>query len=104
MAAYSKAMQLYQVKAEPKNMNKKKLRKLIAQRDGDWCLLCGRTPGDLQLHRIIYGAQGGVYELSNCVQLCPLCHNPKIHANKGLWQPRLLEYVRTQIKGWEVTE
>ena len=102
MGAYSKDMSLYQAKRVSKHMQKKKLRKQIAERDGDWCLLCGRPPGDLQMHRIIYGAQGGIYELENCVQLCPFCHNPKIHANKTLWQPWLMEYVKTHVKVWEV--
>lgn len=85
-------------KTKPHHLNKKKLRQQIAKRDGDWCLLCGKPKGDLQIHRVIYGAQCGRYDLDNCVQLCPNCHVPVVHANKSKWQPYLLDYLKTKLE------
>lgn len=76
------------------NISRKELRKQIANRDGgDWCLLCGKPGPGLHLHRIIYGSQGGKYELDNCVQLCPIDHD-KVHSSKKKWMPILLDHIK----------
>lgn len=98
--SYPKSKQLVNATDSP-NTNKKKLRKQIIERDGDWCLLCGRPKGGLQIHRVIYGSQGGLYVLENCVQLCIYCHNPIVHKDKKKWQPRLLFYIKNHRKNWE---
>lgn len=71
---------------------KARTRKIVAARDGDWCLLCGLPPAGLHLHRVRYGSEGGVYEPSNCVQLCQGDH-ALVHSNKRLWQPLLLAFL-----------
>lgn len=74
-------------------VSKKKLRIKIIERDGgDWCLLCGKPAPGLHLHRIKYGAQGGKYELDNCVQLCAKDH-AKVHSSKRKWMPILLDHI-----------
>lgn len=75
------------------HVNKSKLRKKVIERDGgDWCLLCGKPGPGLHLHRIVYGSQGGKYELDNCVQLCPEDHD-KVHSSKKKWMPYLLKHI-----------
>lgn len=75
------------------HVTKKKLREAVIERDGNWCLKCG-TPGPgLHLHRVVYGSQGGKYELGNCVQLCAI-HHEEIHSNKAQWFPLLQEHLQ----------
>jgi hypothetical protein len=74
------------------HINKPDVRKAVISRDGDWCLICGKPPRGLHLHRIIYGSQGGEYEVGNCVQLCGE-HHGLVHSNKRVWQPRLLAHI-----------
>ena len=77
------------------NVSKMKLRKKVIDRDGgNWCLFCGKPGPGLHLHRIKYGAQGGKYELNNCVQLCPV-HHELVHSNKRIWKPILEKYIET---------
>lgn len=73
-------------------MSKAKARAAVIERDGDWCLLCGKPPKGLHLHRVIYGSQGGPYEVGNCVLLC-LHDHAVVHSTKRLWQPRLLTHL-----------
>ena len=75
------------------NISKKELRNKISERDGNYCLHCGKPGPGLHLHRIVYGSQGGKYEIDNCVQLCNVDHE-KVHTNKNYWMPILLEYIR----------
>lgn len=75
------------------HVSKKKVREHVIERDGDWCLICGKPPKGLHLHRIVYGSQGGKYEKDNCVQLCAV-HHETVHSNKHVWLPILQEYVR----------
>lgn len=76
------------------HINKRKLRERVIERDGgNWCLLCGNPAPGLHLHRIIYGSQGGKYELDNCVQLCPE-HHGEVHSNKKKWEPILLDHIK----------
>ena len=77
-----------------KHIQKKELRNQIIQRDGDWCLICGKPSPGLHMHRIIYGSQGGKYEIDNCVQLCNI-HHGEIHDSKKKWLKPLLEYIKT---------
>jgi 5-methylcytosine-specific restriction endonuclease McrA len=75
-----------------KGNHKEKVRKEIKERDGDWCLLCGKPGPGLHLHRVVYASQGGVYEKDNCVLLCA-DHHQNVHSNKRMWMPKLLEYI-----------
>lgn len=76
--------------------SKTSTRKIVQDRDGDMCLLCGRPGPGLHLHRVVYGSQGGRYIPENCILACSLCHNPRIHASKETWQPLLLNYLQTE--------
>jgi hypothetical protein len=75
-----------------KHESKPKLRIKIRERDGDWCLFCGKPGPGLHLHRVIYGSQGGKYEEHNCVLLCGE-HHGLVHTNKKKWQPLLLQHL-----------
>ena len=55
-----------------------------------WCQLCGRT-FDLHVHHIIYRSQLGNNDERNLIRLCSSCHR-KVHSNKKLYQPMLLEH------------
>ena len=57
-----------------------------------YCRLCGST-SLLQAHHIIYRSQGGKDTLDNLILLCLYCHE-KVHSNKKLYQPILLEKVK----------
>lgn len=74
-------------------INKGAVRAAVIERDLDACLLCGKPPGALQLHRVKYGSEGGKYVVENCVQLCAHDHLYVVHADKRVWQPLLLEYL-----------
>jgi len=76
---------------------KEKVRKQVIERDGKWCLLCGKPPKGLHLHRVVYGSQKGKYEKSNCVLLCNIDHD-LIHSDKRLFQPLLLQYLEMATK------
>lgn len=54
-----------------------------------WCQLCG-SPYNLNRHHIRYGAGGRKTYIGNIIVLCEACHR-KVHANKKLWQPFLIE-------------
>lgn len=87
------------------HVGKKKIREKVIERDGgNWCLFCGKPGPGLHLHRIIYGSQGGRYEVDNCVQLCPE-HHQLVHSSKKKWMPKLLEHVENKRKwaegNWE---
>lgn len=71
------------------HVNKPKVRAAVIERDGDWCLLCGRPPKGLHLHRVNYGSEGGTYRADNCVQLCNADH-ALVHSSKSTWKPLLL--------------
>lgn len=73
-------------------VSRKQVRLDVADRDGNWCLLCGKPPPLLHLHRVRYGSHGGRYEFGNCVQLCN-SHHRIVHAHKRLWSPELLAYL-----------
>lgn len=73
-------------------------RAAVIERDGCRCLLCGETRSKLDLHRVRYPRCE--YAADNCVLLCVArCHIPIVHANKRLWQPILLEYIRLVNNG-----
>ena len=76
------------------HISKKKIRSEVIYRDGgNWCLLCGKPAPGLHLHRIIYGSQGGKYEVNNCVQLCASCHG-EVHSSKSKWMPVLKDHIK----------
>lgn len=77
---------------------KKKVRLQVIDRDGNWCLFCGKPGPGLHLHRVIYGSQLGKYEALNCIQLCA-AHHETAHSDKRHWQPILLEYINQATNG-----
>jgi 5-methylcytosine-specific restriction endonuclease McrA len=85
------------IKQKASNSEKEKVRGKLKQRDGNWCLLCGKPGPGLHLHRIVYGSHGGKYEIDNCVQLCPV-HHELVHSSKKTWAPKLTEYTETQSR------
>lgn len=76
------------------NTSKNKVRADVIKRDGNWCLICGKPPKGLHLHRVVYGSQGGKYEKGNCVQLCS-DHHDLVHSSKRTYMPLLQEYLRS---------
>lgn len=52
------------VKTKPKP-DKAAVRKQVIERDGTGCLVCRHRGHGLHLHRIIYGSQGGEYEVGH---------------------------------------
>jgi len=74
------------------NVSKKNVRLGVIERDGNWCLKCGLPGPGLHLHRIIYGSQGGKYEIPNCVLLCAV-HHEEIHSSKQKWTSILQNHV-----------
>lgn len=58
-----------------------------------WCQLCG-CPYNLERHHIRYGAEGRKTYIGNVIVLCADCHR-KVHSNKRLWQPTLIELDKT---------
>lgn len=82
------------------HISKKKVREKVIERDGgEWCLFCGKPGPGLHLHRILYGSQGGKYEVDNCVQLCPV-HHELVHTSKRKWKPILQRYIETREEQW----
>lgn len=76
------------------HISKPKVRKAVIERDkGNWCSICGVPGPGLHLHRVIYGSQGGKYEVDNCILLCAE-HHDIVHSNKRVWQPLLLDYLK----------
>lgn len=73
----------------------------MAERDGAWCLVCGRTGAGLHLHRVTYGSQGGGYEAGNCVFLCAE-HHRIVHSSKAEWKPLLDRHLRGERVGYEL--
>lgn len=84
-----------------KSQTNYKIRRLVNERDGgNWCLFCGKPGPGLHLHRVMYGSQGGKYEVNNCMELCAE-HHALVHSNKKLWQPKLLDYLQTGLKEFQ---
>lgn len=54
-----------------------------------YCQLCGSSYS-LHRHHIRYGAEGRKTYIGNIIVLCEACHR-KVHRNKRLWQPYLIE-------------
>lgn len=76
-------------------------RRRVRKRDGDCCRWCGTTRA-LQVHHVRYLSQGGPNDMGNLVTLC-LGHHEKVHSNKRVWQPVLLELLRLTEGGQFVT-
>lgn len=72
----------------------KDLKKLIAKRDGEGCLLC-KTKEMLHVHRIVPGALGGKYTLGNTVTLC-ITHHATVHKDYDNWKIKLLSMIRSE--------
>lgn len=56
------------------------IRKAVIKRDNGICAHCGMI-GDLQVHHLIYRANGGNDELDNLISLCVICHYD-VHKNE----------------------
>lgn len=71
------------------------VREYVIDRDDSCCRVCGRYVEYPALHHIKYRSQGGLDVPSNLITIGWLpghdCHLSVVHANKGLWQPILLE-------------
>jgi 5-methylcytosine-specific restriction endonuclease McrA len=82
-------------KKRPKRKPKKtgdpttKTRKLVSERDGGYCRMCGRPA--THLHHVYYRSEGrpGRHEPDNLITLCSDDHR-KVHEDKRYWQPILL--------------
>jgi hypothetical protein len=101
------------------------VRDAVDERDRLHCRVCGKWLGDRRaLHHVIYGGDargmGGrrVHNVDEIVTVCWLPGDPKpgvqpcherVHSNKHLWQPLLLEVARRrgitalQLRRWRVT-
>lgn len=77
------------------HVSKIKVRTAVIERDGNWCLKCGKPGPGLHLHRIVYGSQGGIYEVDNCVLLCNV-HHEEVHSSKQKWMPLLFSHVHNK--------
>lgn len=90
------AVEAGQVKRESDRkaeIDKGPIREAVMKRDGNCCLLCGVVSDHLHLHRVVYGSQGGKYEVLNTVLLCEDDHQNTVHARKKVWQPLLLAHL-----------
>lgn len=72
------------------------VRAFVLDRDNGCCRVCGQWAGETPaLHHIQYRSQGGLDVPSNLITIGWLpghdCHIPIVHADKGRWQPVLLE-------------
>ena len=92
----------------------------VHERDQGYCRVCGRHLGaQAGLHHILYGGDlrgmGGkrVHEIDEIVTVCWMwggnCHD-RVHADKGLWQPLLLQVVTRpgltalQLRRWAIAK
>lgn len=85
------------------HISKKEVRQKVIERDGYWCLLCGKPGPGLHLHRVVYGSHGGKYEVDNCVLLCAI-HHDQVHSSKKTWAPRLEQFIKERKKSWNGLE
>ncbi|GGH46179.1 hypothetical protein GCM10008014_08670 [Paenibacillus silvae] len=84
---------------DPEYMTKEKVRQAVIERDGgNWCALSGVPGPGLHLHRIVYGSQGGKYEVDNCILLSKQMHD-LVHSSKKTWMPILQDHVRCMKLG-----
>lgn len=84
---------------DPEYMTKEKVRQAVIEREGgNWCVLSGVPGPGLELHRIVYGSQGGKYETDNCILLSVEMHR-LVHSSKKTWMPILQDHVRCMKLG-----
>ncbi|WP_433748305.1 hypothetical protein [Paenibacillus amylolyticus] len=84
---------------DPEYMTKEKVRQAVIEREGgNWCVLSGVPGPGLHLHRIVYGSQGGKYEVDNCILLSKQMHD-LVHSSKKTWMPILQDHVRCMKLG-----
>lgn len=84
---------------DPDYMPKSKVRAAVIERDGgNWCAISGATGVRLELHRIVYGSQGGKYETDNCILLSVEMHE-EVHSDKKTWMPILQDHVHCMKLG-----
>ncbi|MGF6352448.1 hypothetical protein ABIE27_000344 [Paenibacillus sp. 4624] len=84
---------------DPEYMTKEKVRQAVIEREGgNWCAISGVPGPGLHLHRIVYGSQGGKYEVDNCILLSTEMHE-LVHKSKKTWMPILQDHVRCMKLG-----
>ncbi|OMF47748.1 HNH endonuclease signature motif containing protein [Paenibacillus sp. FSL E2-0151] len=84
---------------DPEYMTKEKVRQAVIEREGgNWCVLSGVPGPGLELHRIVYGSQGGKYETDNCILLSADMHR-LVHSSKKTWMPILQDHVHCMKLG-----
>jgi hypothetical protein len=84
---------------DPEYMTKEKVRQAVIEREGgNWCVLSGVPGPGLELHRIVYGSQGGKYETDNCILLSAEMHRV-VHSSKKTWMPILQDHVKAMKLG-----
>lgn len=84
---------------DPEYMTKEKVRQAVIEREGgNWCAISGVPGPGLELHRIVYGSQGGKYEPDNCILLSVEMHKV-VHSSKKTWMPILQDHVRCMKLG-----
>lgn len=87
-------------------LTKEEVRAAVKDRDGDWCLLSGKSGPGLHLHRVVYSGMGGgngKYEVWNCVLLSNEMHT-LVHSSKKTWMPLLLDYLSCMKVGGDPSE
>ncbi len=80
----------------------KELRRLVHERDGDSCILCG-WPYGLDCHHVVYRSGGGEDIASNLVTLCRKCHTIYGHGRKAkAYRAQFQEYLsEPKCTAWE---
>ncbi len=67
---------------QTKHVIPKALKDAVWERDGGWCVICGRglNPDHWEAHHRKYLSRGGKDELCNLIAVCPIrCHIVAIH-------------------------
>lgn len=78
----------------------KELRRLVHERDGDACVLCG-WPYGLDCHHVIFRSGGGEDVSTNLITLCRKCHSIYAHGRKAkAFRAQFQEYLEG-CQEWE---
>ncbi len=74
----------------------KELRRLVHERDGNACVLCG-WPYGLDCHHVIFRSGGGEDVSTNLVSLCRKCHTIYAHGRKAkAYRGEFQEYLQAE--------
>lgn len=80
----------------------KELRRLVHERDGDACVLCG-WPYDLDCHHVVFRSGGGEDVSTNLITLCRKCHSIYAHGRKSkAYRAQFQEYLEG-CQEWEAS-